>query len=407
MKRFRVKFRAVTGEYEFIEIDAASAEEADGIARFKGLWPEEIHEVEASSSIDWAALWPFGGVSRTQLFHFTRLFATLTRAGIPILETLELLMSREEDGALKECLANIVAMIKGGSGLHQAFSDHPKVFDKTYLNLVKVGEDSGELYQVLERLANLIDRQLRLRRMIRKALAYPLFVLGVSGIVTWGILTFIVPRFRDIYSRFGVELPDITQFVLAMSDLMVNSAGKVIIALVLTFVVFQLLLRTDFGRRMYDYLMLSLPVFGTMNHNYEIAQFAKAFSILAHSGVTVLAAMDVLIPGVGRVQVREALAAAEADIRSGRPVGESFAARDPWLPELFNKMVSVGERTGNLSEMLDHVAEFYEEEFNNNVEAMASLIEPMLMVFLGVIIGGIVVALYLPIFSLAKLFTKR
>lgn len=407
MKRYKVKFKNPSGEFEFREIDAPSSEEAENMARFQGLWPESVVEVtQGSGWLDFEV--PFiGGVSLAEMFHFTRLFATLTRAGIPILETLDLLADRATHPTMRRNLEQIVDAIREGSGLHQTFSRYEAMFDATYLNLVKVGEDAGQLPDVLERLTELIERRLRLRRMIRKALAYPGFVMGVSGFVTWGILTYIVPRFKDVYGRFGVELPDLTKFTLACSDLVVHNSLKMLFGLILAIIVSVLIRRTKPGRRVFDWIALHLPLMGPMNHNYEIAQSSKSLSILIHSGVTVLGALEIVIPSIERVQIREAFERAAEAIKGGKSLGESFTAEEPWLPDLLNRMVVVGERTGNLSEMLDHVSKFYEEEFNNNVETMATLIEPILIVMLGGVIGVIVISLYLPIFSLAQLITQK
>ncbi|EKD82540.1 MAG: hypothetical protein ACD_39C01223G0001 [uncultured bacterium] len=165
--------------------------------------------------------------------------------------------------------------------------------------------------------------------------------------------------------------------------------------------------RTTAGKRIYDRLVLSLPLFGQMFHTYEIAGFSKSFSMLVHSGITVTSSLELISQSIDRIPVKNAVSEANELIRNGRPISESFDSQLPWLPELLNRMVAVGERSGNLPEMLDHVADFYEEEFNNKVETLASLIEPVLIVFLGVIIGGIVVSLYLPIFGMARLISQR
>ncbi|HNV71967.1 MAG TPA: type II secretion system F family protein, partial [Candidatus Ozemobacteraceae bacterium] len=231
--------------------------------------------------------------------------------------------------------------------------------------------------------------------------------LVLSSAVTFGILTFIVPRFKDIYKRFGSELPWLTQTTISLSDLMVSHFLLFFGGTVATLFLLAALKRTESGKRVFDRLLLAVPVIGHMYHLYEIASFSKSFSILLHSGITVTTALDIIVPGIDLQPVRERIQAANSEIRNGRPMGESFALQEPLLPDLLNRMVLVGERTGNLTEMLDHVAEFYEEEFYNQVERLASLIEPMLIVFLGVIIGGIVISLYLPIFGMAKLIARR
>ncbi len=405
MKRFLVTLRTGSGALEEREVAARTAEEAGELARIQGGLPETVVELAAPRT---GGGWSLGGsIPLEELFHFTRLFATLTKAGVPILEAMTLLHERTAHPNLKRVLGEITEDIKGGSGIAAAFQNHAGTFDATYLHLLKVGEEAGELYRVLARLAAMLDKRIKLKRLVRKALTYPLLVLSLSALVTWAILTYIVPRFKEIYKRFGSDLPTPTAITIAASDFLVNHAGMAVLLAGAALLAVWAAGRTKPGRRFFDWLALSLPLVGPMFHTFEIAGFAKSFSILIHSGITVTSALDILEPAVNRVQIREAVEAAARAIREGQPMGESFLAQDPWLPDILNKMVSVGEKTGNLTEMLDHVAEFYEEEFYNRVETLASLIEPILIVLLGVLIGGIVISLYLPIFGMAKLIARR
>lgn len=405
MKRFRVNVRTEAGTLEERVISARTPEEAGELARLQGMLPEDIQEVVDSDQTSW--LGGGGAVPLTELYHFTRLFATLTRAGVPILEAMMLLHDQTTHPTLKGILARIAEDIKAGTSIAAAFREHAACFDATYLHLLAVGEESGELSRVLARLTAMLDKRIKLRRLVRKAMTYPLLVMSLSAVVTWAILAYIVPRFKDIYRRFGSELPWPTRLTIATSDILathaVASLGVVIVGLAVWWVIG----RTSTGRRVYDRIALGLPLIGPMYHTFEIAGFAKSFSILIHSGITVVSALDILVPAVQRIPIREALKDAAEGVRSGRPMGESFAAQAPWLPDILNKMVTVGERTGNLTEMLDHVAEFYEEEFYNKVETLASLIEPIMIVFLGVVIGGLVISLYLPIFGMARLIARR
>lgn len=404
MKTYRLRLRKPDGQSEVKDIQAETPEEAEDLAKLAGDQPEGVEEIDPSPGWNLS----FGGsVPAEELYHFTRLFATLTKAGIPLLETLLLLGEKARNALLKRTLETITRDIREGTGLQASFARHPRVFDQTFLNLLMVGEESGQLYNVLARLTELLKKQIQLRRMIGKALTYPVLVLVLSSAVTFGILTFIVPRFKDIYKRFGSDLPWLTKTTISASDMMVDHfflffGGMVGLLLLLSF-----LKRTETGKQLFDRLMLAIPVIGPMYHLYEIASLAKSFSILLHSGITVTTALDIIVPGIDLHPIRESVRSAASDIRAGKPMGESFTLQEPMLPDLLNRMVLVGERTGNLTEMLDHVAEFYEEEFYNQVERLASLIEPMLIVFLGVVIGGIVVSLYLPIFGMAKLIARR
>jgi type IV pilus assembly protein PilC len=308
---------------------------------------------------------------------------------------------------LQQSLNEIARNVKEGNGLKASFEKHPEAFDKTYLQLLEVGEESGNLPQVLDRLTILLRKKIQLRGMIIKALTYPVLVLVLSTVVVAAILIKIVPRFKEIYAKFGGELPAMTRFTLGLSDLLIGYFPLFILGILGLFAIFYAGKKTRKGKEIYDRIVLKLPLFGAMFHTYEIAGFAKSFSMLVHSGITVTASLDLIQQAVDRFPIKMALATANDSIKDGNGISSSFDAQIPWLPELLNRMVAVGERSGNLPEMLDHVADFYEEEFNNKIETLASLIEPMLIVFLGVVIGGIVISLYLPIFGMARLISRR
>lgn len=404
MKNFLVKVRAQAGGFNIIKVTAESAQNAMDIASLQGHIPAEAFEDVDSAP---KRSYTFGSVPASELYHFTRLFATLTRAGIPILETLDLLTSRVSNNILRYALEDITKAIRDGNGLKASFAKHTRVFDSTYLQLIEVGEESGKLPQILERLAFLLKKKLQLRGMVIKALTYPMLVVFVSTIVVSGIMIFIVPRFKGIYAKFGGELPSITLFTISCSDFVVAHIVKISLALVAGFFAVMAFKRTKRGKKAFDSVAFRLPLFGSMLHTYEIAGFSKSFAMLVHSGITVTSALELIINAVDCYQVADALRDANAAIRNGRPLAESFDKQEPWLPDLLNRMVDVGERTCNLSEMLDHVADYYEEEFYNKVEVLASLIEPILIVCLGIVIGVIVVSLYLPIFGMAKLVAKK
>jgi type IV pilus assembly protein PilC len=399
-----VKVQNPDGSFDVLAVQAETAREAIDLAGLRGVVGLEAHEEAAAGG--WFQ-WSGGTIPATELYHFTRLFATLTRAGIPILEALEMLEARAASPILKTALKAILADINEGHGLKGAFARHPKLFDLTYLQLMEVGEESGKLPQVLDRLTGLLKKRIQLRAMILKALTYPVLVLVLSTVVVTGILVFIVPRFKDIYSRFGGELPAITRFTLGCSDLILNYFPAVIVAFLVFWISLVLVKNSGPGKRLYDQIILRLPLFGVMFHTYEIAGFSKSLSMLVHSGITVTSSLDLIRQSIDRIPLSEAVFAANELIRDGQSIAGSFDRQAPWLPELLNRMVAVGEKSGNLPEMLDHVADYYEEEFNNNVETLASLVEPVLIVFLGVVIGGIVVSLYLPIFGMAKLISRR
>jgi len=403
MKRFHVSYRTSTGSLNSRLISAENVEEAEGIARFEGIWPEKIIEEKGRSIF----LKPFGWVSLGELYHFTWMFAALTRAGFPILEALDFLAERSSHGILKVTLRDIFEKIQSGSGMKAAFAAHPTVFDLTYQSLVGIGEETGELNKILSRLRDLIGRKIKLRRDLIHALSYPIIVLGLSILIVWAILKYIVPKFVEIYGRYGEELPGLTQFVISCSDFVIKYTIQTLVVILLIIILGYFIRNTRWGKPLWDRVILYLPIAGPMIHDYDIAHFARSFSILFHSGVPLLTALEILIPTVERVPIREAIVNATQEISSGKSIGESFLAQEPWFPDVFNRMLIVGERSGFLSEMLDHIADYYEESFNKYVDTLTTLIEPFLIVFLGGIIAIITIALYLPIFALGKVILKR
>ncbi|MBF0409477.1 MAG: type II secretion system F family protein [Candidatus Riflebacteria bacterium] len=407
MKKYKIKYIGNTGNYEFISVDANNPKEAEMVAQIKGVAPIGINEEAEGAAFTLPFISWFKGVPLGETYHFTRLFATLTKAGVPILDSLGLLSQRTKHKNLRDILKQMVANVMQGRGLQTVFFENMQVFGRTYVNLVKVGEDSGELPKVLGRLTQLLERQLKLRRTIKKAMAYPSFVFGMSILVTGSILYFIVPKFMGVYGKFGVTLPFPTRVVLFMSSLFVDNIFKVIAGVLLLSIFFNYSYTTRLGRRVIDGTLLSLPLVGGMFRDYEIAQLAKAYSILIHSGITAVTGLDIIGSAVGIIQIEDAVARVASSVKGGASIAESFQKEEPLIPELLNRMVLVGEKTGNLAEMLEHVSNFYEEEFNNAVDSMAQLIEPLMMVFLGLGVGGIVVALYLPIFGLTQLISKK
>jgi type IV pilus assembly protein PilC len=404
MKNFIVKIRRPDAKIASIRIKAENMRDAMDLATIQGHEPLAAElETSATSKPGMFAR----AIPDAELYHFTRLFATLTRAGIPLMETLDLLVKRINNQTLASALQNVAESIREGNGIRASFEKFPHIFERSYLQLLEVGEESGKLPQVLERLTLMLRKRIQLRGMIVKALTYPVLVMTLSFVVVTAILVKIVPRFKDIYSRFGGELPTITRFTLKCSDMLINYFPLFLLLIIMAGMLFHFGRKTVTGKRLYDRLALGLPLFGQMFHTYEIAGFSKSFSMLVHSGITVNSALELISQSIDRVPVKEAISLANEQIRTGKPIAESFDNQNPWLPELLNRMVAVGERSGNLPEMLDHVADFYEEEFNNKVETLASLVEPILIIFLGVVIGGIVISLYLPIFGMARLISQR
>ena len=340
-----------------------------------------------------------GKVKHKNLTAFTRQLATLIGAGLPLRRSLEILQEQTESTNLKNALDSCIEDIESGSTFSEALSKHPSVFNKLYVNMIKAGEVSGALEQVLDRLAIFAEKQAALRSKVRSALIYPVVVVVLSTVIVTIILIYVVPRFQDIYEGLGGELPGLTMILVTMSALVLNRAPYVLGSFVLLFILFWRINKTQKGKHLFDIIKLKLPVFGTIIQKASIARFARTFGTLLDTGVPILQSLIIVKDTSGNEVVSKAMVEIHASIREGETISEPMR-NHAVFPPLVVHMIAVGEETGAIDAMLMKVADAYEREVEDAVDALTALIEPLLIVFLGFIIGFIVIALYLPIFKI-------
>jgi type IV pilus assembly protein PilC len=345
----------------------------------------------------------FGGtapkVSGEMLVIFTRQFATMIGAGIPVLECLNILQEQAEDPGFNKALGQIVDDVRGGSDLSQALAKHPKVFERIYVNMIKAGEASGQLDTILQRLAEYLESSEKLKREIKGAMTYPVISLVmITGITTF-LLVFIIPKFNEIFKSLKVELPLPTRIVLGISRLMTNYALQSMIIMVGIFLIIQWWRSTDSGGYTWDRLMLKLPVFGDLLQKVALSRFSKTFATLLRSGVPILGALEIVASTAGNRVVEEAVNNARESIRQGenlaKPLGESIV-----FPPMVVRMIAIGEKSGALEQLLEKISEFYDQQVEATVESLTALIEPIMIGVMGVMVGGIVLAVFLPIFKI-------
>ncbi|WP_456433994.1 type II secretion system F family protein [Thermosulfuriphilus sp.] len=341
------------------------------------------------------------GVKSKELVVFTRQLATMINAGLPLVQALEALAQQQENKTFKEIIQTIKADVEGGQSLTEALKKH-KCFDNLYTNMVQAGEMGGNLDEVLMRLATYMEKALRLKKKIKGALTYPAIVVSISVIVVTIILLFVIPVFEKMFSDFGKALPLPTQIVIAMSNFVKNYILAIIGGIILGVIIFKRYYATERGRRQIDALILRLPVFGPLIRKVAVAKFARTLGTLINSGVSIIEALKVAAATAGNKVVEEAILKVRANITEGRSIAEPLE-ESGIFPHMVVQMVSVGESTGALDTMLNKVAEFFEEEVDATVEALTSMIEPFMIVFLGGTIGGIIVAMYLPIFQIGDI----
>jgi type IV pilus assembly protein PilC len=339
------------------------------------------------------------GVKRIDISRFTRQFATMIGAGLPMVQCLEILTVQMENKELVKIVAQVKEAVQGGSTLSEAMARHPKIFDSLYTNMVEAGEVGGALDAILVRLAVYREKADKLVRKVKGAMIYPSVIVVVATAVTIGMLTFIVPVFANMFGGLKAELPMPTQVVLQISNFLKANFLYLFFGTLGLVSLFFWWKRTPSGALMTDKTLLVMPVLGNLVRKSAVARFTRTLGTLLASGVSILEALEITAKTAGNLVIanainRSVLAIAEGDTITG-PLKESGV-----FPPMVTQMISVGEKTGGLDEMLNKISDFYDEEVDDAVAALTSVIEPIIIVFMGIIIGGILVAMYLPMFDI-------
>ncbi len=339
-------------------------------------------------------------VSQKELAIFTRQFATMIDAGLPLVQCLDILGQQQENETFKAVVLKVKEDVESGSTFADALTKHPKIFDELFVNLVAAGEVGGILDTILSRLAAYIEKAMKLNKKIKSAMVYPSTILTVAVVVTVVLLIYVIPIFGAMFKDFGASLPGPTVFVMALSDFTRKYFLLMLVLVgVIVFAIRWYYHRQD-GRKNIDRLLLRLPVVGSLLQRISVARFARTLGTMVSSGVPILEGMDIVAKSAGNKIIEEAIINARYSISEGKTIADPLA-ESKVFPVMVTQMVGVGEATGALDTMLNKIADFYDDEVDTAVDALTSLLEPMLMIFLGVVIGGLVIAMYLPIFKLA------
>jgi type IV pilus assembly protein PilC len=332
---------------------------------------------------------------------FTRQLATMIDAGLPLVQSLEILAVQQENKAFKNIIREIREDVEGGSTFAGALKKHPKVFSELYTNLVVAGEEGGILDNILNRLANYIEKAEALKKKVKSALVYPSTIVGVAVIVVMILMIFVIPVFESMFKGAGQTLPLPTLIVLAMSKFVKSYILFIIPAIGIFIFLFRRYYKTENGRAVIDSLLLKAPVFGPLFQKIAVARFSRTLGTLVSSGVPILDGLSIVSRTSGNKTIETAILKARSSIKEGETIAEPLN-RSGVFPPMVIQMISVGESTGALDSMLSKIADFYEEEVDVAVANLTSLLEPFLMMFLGVVIGGVVISMYLPIFQMAS-----
>jgi type IV pilus assembly protein PilC len=383
------------------EISAKTLEEAKAQLVGQGI---SLTLLQEKKGFDLAAFSFGGGITDKDIVVFTRQFATMINSGLPLIQCLDILATQSENKVLGKAVGEIKVTVEGGSTFADALKKHPKVFNELYVNMVHAGETGGLLDTILQRLAKHIEKAMKLKARIKSAMVYPAAILGVAVIVITVLMVFVIPIFAKMFTEMSggkQGLPAPTQLVIDISTFMQNW-WYIIGAGVVGFVIaLKKYYQTPKGRLQLDTLALKLPVAGDLIRKASVAQFTRTLGTLISSGVPILEGLNIVAKTSGNKVVENAIMSARASISEGKTVAEPLA-KSGVFPAMVTHMISVGEATGALDAMLGKIADFYDDEVDAAVEALTALLEPIMMVFLGTVIGFIVIAMYLPIFKMAS-----
>jgi len=401
MATFNYKIEMPDGTVRENSVDAADKKTAISIAEKKG---GKIVNITKQSEFSLEAFFDKDDrkITQADIFLFTKYFGVLLKAGIPVLKCMKILENQMPNKRFKRRITKMIDDVEGGASVYEAFSKYPDIFSNMYINLIKTGEESGLLFDIFLRLTEYIQNSLKLQAKVKKAMVYPAVIMFVAGCVLTFLLAFIVPRFGEIFSKFGSKLPLPTMILLNLSTGIKIGIIPAIILVAIGMALLRKFRETPYGLDLTDGIVLKLPMFGELTKKFNVTRFSTNLSMLLRSGVSITKALEVVCGAVENVKIRTEIERAGHEIESGKSIAEAFVHSETF-PPMAKQMITVGDETGNLEDMLQNVAEFYEEEVNNLVDGITAMIEPLFILFLGATVGFIVVAMFLPMFKMAKM----
>jgi type IV pilus assembly protein PilC len=380
------------------EIEAADRTTAVGELRQRAILVTRIAEKAGGK----AGTKRGGKVKDKQMAVFTRQFSTMIDAGLPLVQCLNILAEQSESGNLRRVTSNVARTVESGATLADALRKHPRTFDDLYTNMVEVGESGGILDVVLQRLALYIEKAASLKRKVKSALVYPASIVTVAVLVITFMLTFVIPTFAKMFKDLGGELPTPTRVVIGLSEFVRSYFGLIMSGISGGMFALRAYYRTETGKSTIDALLLKLPIFGALIRKVAVARFTRTLGTMVQSGVPLLEALRITATTAGNKVIEKAVLQCRIAVTEGKTLAEPLKISGVF-PPMVTQMISVGEQTGALDAMLAKIADFYDDEVNTAISTLTALLEPLMIVFLGVVIGGLVIAMYLPIFRLVTL----
>ncbi len=400
---YTYKVRDRAGKMVEGSLEADNAQLVVSKLRSMGYVPIEIQQTSGKSLSREIKIPGFSDrVKLKDVAVFSRQFATMINAGLSLLRALYILAEQTENKALAEITNQVRIDVEKGASLSQALSKHPKAFNRLYIAMVKAGEIGGVLDSVLLRLADTIEKQVELRRKVKSAMTYPAVVAVLVLVIVSAMLLFIIPMFEDLYTELGGKLPLPTQILINISKIVRTYWWLIFGGEAAAVILFRRWIKTESGRNQWDAMKLKAPVFGPLVRKTALARFSRTLSALVRSGVPILESLDIVAETAGNHVVAEATRDTQSAVKRGEPLARRLEEH-PVFPPMVVQMMAVGEETGAMDEMLDKIADFYDQEVEATVDALTSLIEPLLIVVMGVCVGGMVISLYMPMFNIIKL----
>jgi type IV pilus assembly protein PilC len=400
MAKFSWEGKTRTGAMQKGEMEAPSEAAVTATLRRQGILPAKIKERGKGLDIEIKIPGMQPKITTKDLVVFTRQFATMIDAGLPLVQCLDILGRQQDNKTFKKILVAVKESVESGSTFAEALKKHPKAFDDLYVNLVAAGEVGGILDTILNRLAAYIEKALKLKKKVKSAMTYPTTIVGIAFVVIAVILIFVIPAFEKMFADFGGSLPMPTQIVINISNFIQSYILVMIAGIVIFIAGFKRFYRTPKGRELIDDVALKLPIMGILIRKVAVAKFTRTLGTMMSSGVPILDGLDIVAKTAGNKTVEKAIYRVKQSISEGKSIAEPLE-KSGVFPPMVCQMIAVGEQSGALDTMLNKIADFYDDEVDDAVGNLTAMMEPLLMLFLGTTVGGLVIAMYLPIFKLA------
>lgn len=395
-------YTAVTKKGERVKgaIDAANEGEVRMALRAQQLRPIRIAKKGALEMDLGKLVRGAGGTKPIDTLLFTRQLSILLSSGVPLVSGLDIIGSQMQSSGMKRVVLLVKEKITGGAHLWEAMGEHPKTFSKIYVNMVRAGESSGALDVILQRMIKYLEDAEKLKRLVKSAMVYPVTVLIIGVVVLIGMLAFVIPKFEDLLKGSGQELPLPTQIVINSSHFVQKNFLFILVGIGIAVWLIRAFIQSQDGKRFIDYNVLKAPLFGPLMNKVAVARFSRTMQTLLASGVNLLDALDITRGAIGNVAIEETIGKIKSEVEQGKHLS-TIMAKISYFPPMAVQMVTVGENTGNVDKMLERVADWYEEEVQAMVGNLTKLMEPLILVFLGGMVGGMLISMYLPIFKMS------